>query len=588
MKATDGNEVLNILKDSAPDIVILDADLPILDGFQICRIMKSPLFQRLNNTLVILMSKTYRNSILSQLALSVGVYGFLNMPFTREDVLLLINNGLSPEAATGGRRGIFKGKAKIMIADSDRNSADTLKDFFCKEGYEVFVSQNEKDILSLVNREKPNILFLDGDTAGSHGYDILKRIKEISPETVTVVITSHDAGTTIIEFLKAGAADYIIKPFDVKNLPLVCDNALKRHDINLINKHQGEEEQKLFSLVEGMMDGVILTDTKGKPTLVNNACKEILKSLEISMDDDRSLARINDINIKEMYNEIFDKNQRYVSSEIKTRGEEERHFIVIASPLKTSSGENIGAVIVLRNVTREFQLQSQLVKSERLFAVSNLVAGAAHELNNPLAGIQLCTELVMNDRSISEKAKVYLDKIQKEAEQIQGVVKSLLTFTGNFTLSKNHVNINAIVEEIIRQKAYQYDHENIKVIKLLDDTLPSLFVDGQQMRRVLLNLLENACVSMSESQNEKRLTIQTEIQNNLARITISDTGVGIPKEHLTKIFEPFFTKRKSSKHKGTGLGLSVAHSIVSQHNGRIYAKSDQDSGATFVIELPIA
>lgn len=218
--------------------------------------------------------------------------------------------------------------------------------------------------------------------------------------------------------------------------------------------------------------------------------------------------------------------------------------------------------------------------------MSNLVAGAAHELNNPLAGIQLCTELVLNDPATSEKSLKYLQRIQKETEQIQDVVKSLLTFTGNYTLSKEQININEIIEVIIKQKIYQFDHANIKIIILPGDVLPFVFVDKYQIRRVLLNIIENACAAMEVSAYDKCLTIKTEAQNNVVKTYISDTGPGIPKENLSKIFEPFYTNRANKKKKGTGLGLSIAHSIIKQHNGKIYVQSEVGKGTTFVIELP--
>lgn len=122
---------------------------------------------------------------------------------------------------------------------------------------------------------------------------------------------------------------------------------------------------------------------------------------------------------------------------------------------------------------------------------------------------------------------------------------------------------------------------------MLDEKLPLVFVDKHQMRRVFLNIIENACTSMAGVRNERCLTIQTEGCKDTVKIMISDTGPGIPEEYLTKIFEPFFTAKNIKYAKGTGLGLSIAHSIVHQHNGRIYAKSKLGTGATFVIELPV-
>ena len=586
---SDGDEVLKHLKTDVPDFAILDVNLPILDGFQLCKIMKSAEFRQCENIPVVLLSETYRTCLSSQLARSAGAYAILHAPFEIDDLLMLVYNKLYPEKIPVDKAKSLRYKAKVMIADDDPDIVRILKYYMSTEGYDVLAAQDGQEAIHILGTEKPHILFLDYDMPKLNGRDVLKWIKETMPETVVIVMTAHGSELMAIEFMRAGASDYIIKPFDIRIISDICENALKRYNINLINKRLNEEELRLHSMVEGLVDGVILMDRKGKPTLINKAGKETLKYLDIKKADDDSIISINNVNTKEIYDEIFIKKQRYISFEINTTGDNEKYFVIIASAVTGFAGENIGVVIVLRDVTREYQLQYQVIKSEKLYAVSNLIAGAAHELNNPLAGIQLCTDLVVNEPSISEKAKKYLGRIQKETEQIQGVIKSLLTFTGNYTLSKEHVNINEIIEDILRQKANQFDHANIRVVKLIDEKLPAVFVDKHQMRRVFLNIIENAFSSIEELQNDKCLTIKTERNKEVVKITISDTGPAIPKEQLAKIFEPFFTTtRQYKKSKGAGLGLSVAHSIVDQHNGRVYANSESGAGATFVIELPLA
>ena len=586
--ATDGNEVLKHLETCMPDFAILDANLPILDGFQLCKLMRSAEFKQCEKIPVVLLSETYRTSMASELAKSVGAYGILHAPFSVDDLLFLIYNKLYPERIPVDNAKLLKYKAKVMIADDDPETVKTLKDCINAEGYGVSVAQDGQESIHMLGVEKPQILFLNCDIPKLSGKDILKWIKETIPEIVVVVMIAHGSEFMAIELLKAGASDYIIKPFNIKAVSDICEDALRRYNINLMNKREGDVELKLLSMLDGMVDGVILMDTKGRPALVNKAGKETLKCLDIKKADDDSIISINTVNTKEIYDEIFIKKQRYISFEINTKGDSEKYFVIIASAVTGFAGENIGVVIVLRDVTREYQLQYQVIKSEKLYAISNLIAGAAHELNNPLAGIQLCTDLVVNEPSISEKAKKYLGRIQKETEQIQGVIKSLLTFTGNYTLSKEHVNINEIIEAILKQKANQFDHANIRVVKLIDEKLPNVFVDKHQMRRVFLNIIENASSSMEGLPSDKCLTIKTEGNKEAVKISMSDTGPGIPKEHLTKIFEPFFTSRGYKKNKGAELGLSVAHSIVHQHNGGIYAKSETGAGATFVIELPVA
>lgn len=584
--AADGDTALKYLGNSYFDFAIFDVNLPILDGLQLCKIMRSFILKQCERIPVVLLSEAYKSSMISQLAKSAGAYAVLHTPFEMEELLFLVYNKLQPEKISQNSIKTQSYKAKVMIADNNHDIVKNLGAHLSAEGYKTLIAYDEEEAFRILRFERPHIVFLNSDVSKFNGQDVLKLTKEIIPETIVIMITIPGCESSVIEFLKSGANDYITDSPAREIVSSICEDALMRYNQNLIGKHLNEIELTLHSMVDGMIDGVVLTDAKGRITLINKAGQEMLKYLNIRADNN-SITNINNMDIKEIYDEIFIKKQRYISFEINTKGDAEKYFIVITSPMSRFAGENTGFVIVIRDVTREYLLQYQVIKSERIYAVSNLVAGAAHELNNPLAGIQLCTELVSNEPSISEKARKYLARIQKETEQIQGVVKSLLTFTGNYTLTKEQVNINEIIEEIINQKAYQFEHASIKLIKLLDEGLSNVFVDKHQMRRVFLNIIENACASMAESKNGKCLTIKTEVYKETIKIFISDTGPGIPKEYLSKIFEPFFTTKDYKKSKGTGLGLSIAHSIIHQHNGNIYAKSELGAGATFVIELPI-
>lgn len=586
MIATNGDEVLKHLDCSTPDLAILDVDLPVLDGFQVCRIMQSAALRKGNHVPVVLLSGTHQNYLASQLAESVGAYGILHAPVAKEDLLHLIYHKFYPGKAIAGKTSTFQYPAKVLVAANDADTVKMLGNVVSAEGYGIVAVHDRKEVMHALVMERPQLVFLSSDMATVNEREILKQIKNAMPGTVVVVLADRGSEVMVIPLMKAGADDYLIRPFDEITASGVCKNAIKKHQMKFLDKHLNEAELKVPSIIEGMVDGVILMDKYGKIALINRAGREMLGYLDVRRDNDGAIVGLNNIEFKEICNEIFVKKQRYLSCEIRTKEDEEKYFVVVASPVPGVDGEKTDIIIVLREVTREYQLQHQVVKTERLFAVSNLIAGAAHELNNPLAGIQLCADLVFNEPSVSEKAKKYLNRIQKETDQIQSVIKSLLTLTGNYTLSKEELNTNDILEEIIEQKANQFAYTNITIFKFLDENLPVVFVDKNQIRRVFLDIIENACASMGEGKNEKYLTIRTEGEREKVRIVISDTGPGIPKEYLTRIFEPFFTAKNIKHSKGTGLGLSIAHSIIHQHNGRIYVESEFGSGATFIIELP--
>jgi signal transduction histidine kinase len=163
-------------------------------------------------------------------------------------------------------------------------------------------------------------------------------------------------------------------------------------------------------------------------------------------------------------------------------------------------------------------------------------------------------------------------------------VKNLLTFARKHAPVKQMVNINAIIEKVLGLRAYEQKVNNIQVDTHLDPDLPEVMADYFQLQQVFLNIVINAEHFMIEAHNKGVLTITTSQEGNTIRIVVSDDGPGIADEDLSHVFDPFFTTKEVGK--GTGLGLSICHGIVNEHNGRIYAESELDKGATFVVELP--
>jgi signal transduction histidine kinase/ActR/RegA family two-component response regulator len=225
-----------------------------------------------------------------------------------------------------------------------------------------------------------------------------------------------------------------------------------------------------------------------------------------------------------------------------------------------------------------------LIQSEKLSAIGQLISGVAHELNNPLAAVigfsQLSLGTEANPKTIS-----YLKKICSEADRCAKIVNNLLTFSRKSKAEKQPVGINGIIERTLDLMSYQFQVNNVKIIKDLDAELPKTLGDFHQLQQVFLNIVNNAFQAMQEKSKEGSLTVRTKRIKDMILIEFTDTGPGIPKENLIKIFDPFFTTKEIGK--GTGLGLSVSYGIIKEHGGSIYALSEPGKGATFVIELPI-
>jgi signal transduction histidine kinase len=234
---------------------------------------------------------------------------------------------------------------------------------------------------------------------------------------------------------------------------------------------------------------------------------------------------------------------------------------------------------------REKQLQEELDRSRRLASVGELAAGVAHEINNPLTGIIGFSERLLK-KSTNEETSRDLGRIHSEAQRIAKVVENLLAFTRRREPNKQHAGVNDILQRTLALRAYELKTGNIEVVTNLAPNLPEVMVDSHQIQGVFLNIVLNAEQAMTEAHGGGKLRIKTRQIEDCIRVSFTDDGLGIPAEHLNKLFDPFFTTRWEKG--GTGLGLSACHSIVTEHGGKINAKSQPGKGATFIIEFPLA
>lgn len=232
--------------------------------------------------------------------------------------------------------------------------------------------------------------------------------------------------------------------------------------------------------------------------------------------------------------------------------------------------------------------QERLIEAQRLSAMGQLVASVAHDINNPLTSIIGYAELLLMDNKTDSQLGDRLEIIRKEAERAAGIVRNLNTFAKKCVREQELVNINYIIQELLRITGKKFEEKQIQIITHLDPSLPETIADPGQIQQVFMNLLMNAKEAVDD---RGTIEIKTEVLDDRLstkrniRFSISDNGHGIPKDIQSRIFEPFFTTK--DEVKGTGLGLSICHGIVKTHEGRIYVESEVGKGTTFFVELPI-
>ncbi len=233
--------------------------------------------------------------------------------------------------------------------------------------------------------------------------------------------------------------------------------------------------------------------------------------------------------------------------------------------------------------TKELEdAQQQLIQSEKLASMGLLAAGVAHEINNPLANILMYAYLLKRDIQEKKPNIEDIDIIIEQTEITSKIVQDLLEFSRQERSEMSLIRINDLICKALDMLENQLIIDsNMDVAKRLRPDIPDIRGDANKLSRAFFNLILNAYQAMPDG---GKLILSTTEENGFVKITISDTGIGIPREHLNKIFDPFFTTKPIGG--GTGLGLSVVHGIIEEHNGNIMVKSRVGSGTTFTIKLP--
>ena len=238
-------------------------------------------------------------------------------------------------------------------------------------------------------------------------------------------------------------------------------------------------------------------------------------------------------------------------------------------------------LLIGRDVTTEVEMQARLVETERLAAVGELVAGVAHEVNNPLGSISAFAQLLLREEGLTADQRESLEIIYGETLRASHVVKDLLAFARRSAPRREAVDLTQVVERALRLRGYQLASHGVRTVLDLPEGLPQVIGDARQLQQVVLNLVTNALQAMPDG-GDLRLVAR----GNADRVSLemTDSGGGIPESVRPHIFEPFFTTKPEGE--GTGLGLSVSYGIVAAHGGTLTLADSTSSGTTFLITLP--
>ncbi len=254
---------------------------------------------------------------------------------------------------------------------------------------------------------------------------------------------------------------------------------------------------------------------------------------------------------------------------------------VSIAPLVGKSGERIGRLILIEDITQRMQLEEQLIQTEKLTSLGLLAAGVAHEVNTPLAVISNYIQMLAKQLPGDDPRHKLIEKIITQTFRASEIVNNLLNFSRTGAAQFTEVDLNAVVEDTLSLVSHPFRSARVQVIKAMQNPLPPVLGSTNRLQQVFLNLFMNARDAMPSG---GMLEVRTGANNGYVEVEVTDTGTGIPRENLMRIFDPFFTTKSSGR--GTGLGLSVSYGIIKEHAGKIDVRSTPGKGTSFRLEFP--
>jgi two-component system, NtrC family, sensor kinase len=266
------------------------------------------------------------------------------------------------------------------------------------------------------------------------------------------------------------------------------------------------------------------------------------------------------------------------------RGTPVRRVVALAMS-RLPEADPPSVLLVGRDMTSEREMRVRLMESDRLAAVGELVAGVAHEVNNPLSSISAFAQLLLRDGGLTAAQRDSIEVIKSETLRASQVVKDLLAFARRSEPQREPLDLNGVVSRTLRLRGYQLTSNKINVETDLSPDLPSVVGDARQLQQVCLNLVTNAIQAMA-ALGGGTLFVSTRPDGPHVQLDMRDTGPGIPDAAKVHIFEPFFTTKDEGE--GTGLGLSVSYGIITAHGGKIELAQSSSAGTTLRVTLPAA
>lgn len=497
--------------------------------------------------------------------------------------------------------------SNLLIIDDEPEICFTFKKMLEKEGYCVKTAANLLEVRNHLNSAPFDTIISDIILPDTNGLELLKMVKENSPDIPVIMITGEPNLTTAVESVRYGAYDYLTKPISRHQLLQVVGKSIEKKWLLDEKKRLEQENQEYQKTLEKKV-GDRTKALEELNAFINNIIESIPSIMvTLNMDDHITMLNSNALAFLQGY-----RKQGYRKEDLLSRSYDQVFPLVVSQHIKqviedngwnishecelneitlgynisllmNNNQEIMGKVIIMRDISEKKKLERELIQSEKLATLGLLAGKISHEMGNPLFGILGYAEMLESKYPEEQDLKFIISQTLRLKE----MTRDLLAISKPKPPQIRAVNINKLLEETIsflKEVTGQIKYH--RVITHFSPQLSLIQGDEEQLKQALMNLIINASQAMVDSGGKNILTITTTLdqEGENVLVSIEDTGCGIAPEHIDKIFDPFFTTKGE---KGTGLGMSVVKEIIIKHHGRISVESRLGEGTKVLVFLPV-
>jgi PAS domain S-box-containing protein len=499
---------------------------------------------------------------------------------------------------------------RILLIDDEPDIVRVLSMSLKADGYDVIPAHSGFEGIEIFEKEKPEIVLTDIKMPGMDGIEVLKKVKSIEPESEVIIITGHGDIDNTIEALQYGASDFINKPVRDEALSIALKRAQDKLEIKRqLNEYTHDLEHKVeeatreikrrsnfqIKLIRSSNDGIVATDKKLNIVIFNPGAEKIFGYSPSEVINQKTATELFPAGLNQILEEALSGKtdlRDFPWQEVTIQSKSGEPIPVrFSGTILLEKKEQMGTVAFLQDLREIKRLEQELVKSERLAAIGQTVAGLAHGIKNILHGLKGGSYLV--DIGINKEDSVKLKKgwemIKRNVGRTSNLVMDLLSYAKEREPQFENCNPNDIAEDVCGLVQDQARENSVEIVKEFDNTIGDVSMDPNTIHEVLLNLMSNAVDACLFDENMEKTwqvrLVTTKEKGSLIKFEVIDNGAGMDEDVMHKLFTSFFSTKG---HRGTGLGLMVTRKLIAEHQGDIKVDSQPGKGTTFSFYLPYA